>query len=98
MHLSTHRRDISKWKSATTRVRCVYGFAMTAGESDSEVLNGAGPAGHWGLAGMRERAELIGGKLEVWSSSQSGTEIELSIPASIAYAAFGNRTRWWFFG
>lgn len=65
---------------------------------DSEVLNGAGPAGHWGLAGMRERAELIGGKLEVWSSSQSGTEIELSIPASIAYAAFGNRTRWWFFG
>jgi signal transduction histidine kinase/ligand-binding sensor domain-containing protein len=64
---------------------------------DSQVLNGGGAAGHWGLPGMRERAELIGGKLEVWSSSRSGTEIELTVPASIAYAAFGDRARWWFF-
>jgi signal transduction histidine kinase/ligand-binding sensor domain-containing protein len=40
---------------------------------------------HWGLRGMRERAEHLGGELEVWSEPGAGTEIELRIPASIAY-------------
>jgi nitrate/nitrite-specific signal transduction histidine kinase len=35
---------------------------------------------------MHERAKLIGGKLEVWSELDSGTEVELTIPASLAYA------------
>jgi signal transduction histidine kinase len=34
---------------------------------------------------MRERAKLMGGKLAVWSELDSGTELELSIPASRAY-------------
>jgi signal transduction histidine kinase len=51
-----------------------------------EVIEGHGRTGHWGLHGMRERARIIGGNLEVWSSAQSGTEIELTIPASVAYA------------
>ena len=42
--------------------------------------------GHWGLRGMRERAKLIGGTCEVWSQVNSGTEIELNIPAASAYA------------
>jgi hypothetical protein len=41
---------------------------------------------------MRERAELIGGELEVWSQRQSGTEIELKIRASIAYGVSSSRT------
>jgi signal transduction histidine kinase len=41
--------------------------------------------GHWGLKGMRERAEHLGGELEVWSELGAGTEIELRLPASIAY-------------
>lgn len=41
--------------------------------------------GHWGLIGMRERAREIGGKLDIWSGSQPGTEIQLLIPARIAY-------------
>ena len=53
---------------------------------DPQVLAKEGRAGHWGLNGMRERAKLIGGNLEVWSSAQSGTEVELTIPASAAYA------------
>jgi signal transduction histidine kinase/ligand-binding sensor domain-containing protein len=52
---------------------------------DPEVLDQQGRAGHWGLAGMRERAELIGGELEIWSRRESGTQVELSIPASLAY-------------
>jgi signal transduction histidine kinase/ligand-binding sensor domain-containing protein len=42
-------------------------------------------SGHWGLKGIRERAERLGGELEVWSEPGAGTEIELRIPASIAY-------------
>ena len=52
---------------------------------DPKVLSGGGRAGHYGLAGMHERAKLLGGKLAVWSELDSGTEIELTIPASVAY-------------
>jgi len=47
----------------------------------------SGRDGHWGLPGMRERAERIGGRLSVWSSATAGTEVELSIPGHIAFAA-----------
>jgi len=53
---------------------------------DQKVLSGGGRPGHFGLAGMQERAKLVGGKLAVWSELNSGTETELTIPASLAYA------------
>jgi PAS domain S-box-containing protein len=43
-----------------------------------------GRDGHWGLVGMRERATRIGGVLKILSSPAAGTEVQLSIPASIA--------------
>ena len=52
--------------------------------------------GHWGLHGMHERAKLVGGNLEVWSRLDCGTEIELTIPASAAYARPTTRRRSWF--
>ena len=42
-------------------------------------------AGHFGLHGMRERAEIVGGRLEIWSKRDTGTEIELIIPGAKAY-------------
>ena len=48
------------------------------------VLEGDRP-GHFGLPGMRERAEVIGGRLNVWSEGGLGTEIELTITAGAAY-------------
>jgi signal transduction histidine kinase/ligand-binding sensor domain-containing protein len=53
---------------------------------DTAVLSGHGTEGHYGLHGMRERAKLIGGKLEVWSEVGAGTELELCVPAGKAYA------------
>src|SRR5262249_53459516 len=47
----------------------------------------SGREGHWGLSGMRERAERIGARLSVWSRPGSGTQLELSVPASIAFEA-----------
>jgi signal transduction histidine kinase/ligand-binding sensor domain-containing protein len=52
---------------------------------DPQVLNAGGRAGHHGLSGLHERAKLAGGKLAVWSELNSGTEIDLTISASIAY-------------
>jgi PAS domain S-box-containing protein len=52
---------------------------------DPEVLSAGRRKGHFGLHGMKERAEVADGKLEVWSREGSGTEIELTIPASSAY-------------
>ncbi len=59
---------------------------------DPAVLGGDGRQGHYGLRGMRERAKLIGGNLTVWSDFDSGTEIELSIPAAAAYTTSPRRS------
>ena len=48
---------------------------------DSQVLE-KGRDGHWGLAGMRERAARIGGVIKISSSPAEGTEVQLSIPTS----------------
>ena len=50
------------------------------------------PSGHFGLPGMRERAEIVGGNLEVWTRLDSGTQVELTIPGAIAYDARGRKT------
>ena len=58
-----------------------------------ETLEAKGRAGHWGLPGMRERASKIGAQLELWSRPETGTEMELKIPAATAYQsrrAWGN--------
>ncbi len=60
-----------------------------------KLLKEEGRAGHFGLRGMLERAKLMGGKLAVWSELDAGTEVELRIPASRAYAASPVRRRSW---
>ena len=51
----------------------------------ASVLNEGGTPGHFGLIGMRERAKKLGGRLEVWSKTGAGTEIDLWVPAKVAY-------------
>jgi signal transduction histidine kinase/ligand-binding sensor domain-containing protein len=56
----------------------------------------AGREGHWGLPGMRERAEGIGGQLTVRSRMGAGTEVELTIPGAVAFEEGSNHSfsRW----
>ena len=51
---------------------------------DPEVLK-EGREGHWGLAGMRERASKVGGLLTISSDTTKGTEVRLAIPSGIAF-------------
>lgn len=51
---------------------------------DPEVLE-SGREGHFGLSGMRERAERIGARLKVWSRSGLGSEVQLSVPGHVAF-------------
>lgn len=65
---------------------------------DPEVLKEGGRAGRWGLPGIRERAERIGARLDFWSEAGAGTEVELTVPAFVAYGTSPARRRLWFSG
>jgi len=60
---------------------------------DQAVLNNGKP-GHWGLSGMRERAERIGGQLSIWSTPGAGAEIDLTVPAKVAYSRENTERPW----
>jgi signal transduction histidine kinase len=52
---------------------------------DPHFLSNTGRHGHFGLIGMRERAQKIGATLRAQRSTKGGTEIELRVAARIAY-------------
>ena len=62
---------------------------------NAEVLE-SGREGHWGLSGMRERAERINARLKVRSRAGSGTEVELSVPTAVAFQVQPSRSLRWF--
>jgi signal transduction histidine kinase len=45
---------------------------------------------HWGLLGMRERAERIGARLCLLSKAAMGTEVELRVPNRVAFQQNGS--------
>ena len=51
----------------------------------SEILAAGGRPGHWGITGIRERAQRVGAIMNYWTELGAGTEVELRIPAAIAY-------------
>ncbi len=60
---------------------------------DPETIRGDHRAGHFGLPGMRERAAIVGGQLDVRTQAGAGTTIELHVPAAVAYGT--SRASWW---
>jgi signal transduction histidine kinase len=51
---------------------------------DAEVLR-SGRAGHFGLTGMRERAERVGARFSVRSAKDAGTEIDVWVRGAVAF-------------
>jgi len=60
---------------------------------DRKVLDEGARQGHWGLPGVRERSNRIGARLKLWSEPGAGTEVELTVPARIAYRTVHHRER-----
>jgi len=48
----------------------------------------------WGLPGMKDTAERIGARLRILSRSGAGTEVELLVPAQIAYGTANEFSFW----
>ncbi|TCV95977.1 signal transduction histidine kinase [Luteibacter rhizovicinus] len=60
------------------------------GDSDAAIKSG-----HWGIAGMHERAKQIGGSLAIGRGPQGGTRATLKVPARLAYSRHrGLVSRW----
>jgi signal transduction histidine kinase/ligand-binding sensor domain-containing protein len=70
-----------RYQDSTFRLR----FRDDGRGIDPMVLKEGGKLGHWGLRGMQERADRIGAHLDFWSEPGKGTEVQLLVPASIAY-------------
>lgn len=61
-----------------------------------DVLEQGRKAGHFGLVGMRERAERIGGTLNIISVRGDGVELALLLPGKLAYGERHERkVAWW---
>jgi signal transduction histidine kinase len=78
--------------AATIDVEVSYShsfFRMRVGDNGRGMYESvpAGQPRHWGIAGMRERAEQIGAQFHLRSRPGAGTEVALIIPAKIAYRA-----------
>jgi signal transduction histidine kinase len=60
---------------------------------DPKILEADGRSGHFGIRGIRERAQRIGSRLEFWSDAGAGTEVQLTVPATVAYEKRQNGRR-----
>jgi signal transduction histidine kinase len=60
-------------------------FVRDDGRGVDPQIARTGTAGHWGIAGMKERAARIGGSLTIRSRAAAGTEIELRVPGRAAF-------------
>ncbi|HZE68996.1 MAG TPA: two-component regulator propeller domain-containing protein [Pyrinomonadaceae bacterium] len=60
---------------------------------DPKILEEGGRSDHWGLQGIRERAQKIGGQLKLWSRPETGTEVELIIPGASAYQTAHDKSK-----
>jgi signal transduction histidine kinase len=89
-------------RASRVEVQLIYGnrtFELRVRDDgkgiDPELLRGESFSGHFGLRGIRERVERLGGKFTVWSAPGSGTELVLTVSGATAYGtAVSGRLAW----
>jgi signal transduction histidine kinase len=59
---------------------------------ESTILRHGHKDKHFGLPGMKERAQKVGAHLDVWSRAGAGTEVEIRIAARVAYGSDPNHS------
>jgi signal transduction histidine kinase len=73
-------------------VALVYGRQLQLGIRDNgsglpgEIARAGGRPGHFGLVGMRERADRAGGRLTLAARPLQGTEVSVTVPGRLAYS------------
>ena len=79
-------------KASKIEIQLTYGegsFLLSVRDDgqgvDDGVLSAGGKPEHWGLLGMRERARRIRGQLTIRSDPRTGTDVQLRLPAEMAY-------------
>lgn len=78
-------------QASQIRVQLAFGNARLIGEiSDDGIGIDAdaadhGKAGHFGIVGMRERLQRLGGEIRIARLAQGGTAVRFSVPAQQAY-------------
>ena len=95
--LEALRNAFAHARAAQVRIEVVYrrsAFVLTVADDgrgiDPAWLREQGRPDHWGLRGMRERAERIGARLDISSGGGGregwrGTRVALTLPARMAY-------------
>jgi ligand-binding sensor domain-containing protein/signal transduction histidine kinase len=78
-----HAKTIEMELKYSSQRFCV--FVRDDGRGIDPGILHSGREGHWGLSGMRERADRIGAQLHVMSSATAGTEVELLVPGQVAF-------------
>ena len=61
-----------------------FGFRIMVVGINPETPN-LGRPGHFGIAGMKERAERLGGSISFEVTPGEGTEVNLTVPAHLLY-------------
>nr|WP_315394810.1 ATP-binding protein [uncultured Duganella sp.] len=86
-------------EAAHIELELVYGcewFSLFVRDDGKGIDAALAPeAGYRGLAGMRERAERLGGDIEVLSLPERGTEVIVKVPGKLCYRAQGGREGRW---
>lgn len=75
----------------------VKGLTVTVWDNGAGItpdIVSKGRLGHWGLPGMRERAQKLGARLRVQSAPGSGTQVELKVPPKILSRSARIRSLW----
>ncbi|MDM0022320.1 sensor histidine kinase [Variovorax saccharolyticus] len=80
-----HARAVNIEAEVTYGVEALQICIRDDGQGIGSAVLASGRPGHFGLIGMRERANKLGAHLAVWSKQGAGTEVELGVPAAVAY-------------
>ena len=60
---------------------------------DQKILEDGGRPGHWGISGIRERAQRIEAHLSFWTKAGAGTEVQITVRGALAYKKHSNGHR-----
>ena len=75
------RHAQAAWVHVSLRVN-EGGLDLRVADNGRGFDTGVDPAGHFGLLGMRERAQRVGAYLELTSAPGAGTQVQVSMPLS----------------